>query len=168
MQRDQLGRFARGHCGNMTGRPRGSRNKLGEVFITQALHGLAGARREGDRSRADAEAGRLSQSGGIAAAEAVGNQGRDLRWKMTSLIRHRFLHGVEGKLQVFACMSEFILFLGQQLEYQPTLRFVGGFLEQLPVTLNVQLTEEPFQGKAPRDSDCPCELACAVYIPASV
>jgi hypothetical protein len=88
--------------------------------------------------------------------------------KMTSLIRHRFLHGVEGKLQVFACMSEFILFLGQQLEYQPTLRFVGGFLEQLPVTLNVQLTEEPFQGKAPRDSDCPCELACAVYIPASV
>jgi hypothetical protein len=35
MHRDKLGRFARGHCGNMTGRPRGSRNKLGEVFITQ-------------------------------------------------------------------------------------------------------------------------------------
>ncbi|HEY4856194.1 MAG TPA: DUF5681 domain-containing protein [Xanthobacteraceae bacterium] len=35
MHRDKLGRFARGQSGNMTGRPRGSRNKLGEVFITQ-------------------------------------------------------------------------------------------------------------------------------------
>ena len=33
MHRDKLGRFARGHSGNMTGRPHGSRNKLGEVFI---------------------------------------------------------------------------------------------------------------------------------------
>ena len=33
MHRDKLGRFARGHSGNMTGRPRGSRNKLAEVFI---------------------------------------------------------------------------------------------------------------------------------------
>ncbi len=79
--------------------------------------------------------------------------------KNVSLIRHHFLHGVEGKLQVFACMSEFILFLGQQLEYQPTLRFVGGFIGQLPVTLNVQLTEEPFQGKAPRDSDCTLQVS---------
>jgi Family of unknown function (DUF5681) len=35
MHRDKLGRFTHGQSGNMTGRPRGSRNKLGEAFITQ-------------------------------------------------------------------------------------------------------------------------------------
>jgi hypothetical protein len=35
MNRDKFGRFTRGHSGNVAGRPRGSRSKLGEVFITQ-------------------------------------------------------------------------------------------------------------------------------------
>jgi Terminase large subunit, T4likevirus-type, N-terminal len=138
-------------------------------YAKQREFHAAGARARERLLMAGNQLGKTIAGGFEAAMHATGRypgwwQGK----KMTSLIRHRFLHGVEDKLQVFACVSEFILFLGQQLEYQPTLRFVGGFLEQLPVTLNVQLTEEPFQGKAPRDSDCPRELACAVYIPASV
>jgi hypothetical protein len=35
---------------------------------------------------------------------------------------------------------------GQCLKYQPALRFVGGDVEQLSITLNVLLTEEPFHG----------------------
>jgi hypothetical protein len=34
----------------------------------------------------------------------------------------------------------------QQLEYQPPLWLVGGDVEQLSITVNVLLTEEPFHG----------------------
>jgi len=35
MNRDKFGRFAPGQSGNTAGRPRGSRSKLGEIFLTQ-------------------------------------------------------------------------------------------------------------------------------------
>src|SRR6202043_1908615 len=79
MHRDKLGRFARGHCGNMTGRPRGSRNKLGEVFITQLYtdwleHGEAGMA----AVRTQKPDAYLKVVASL--PEAVGNQGSDLRW----------------------------------------------------------------------------------------
>jgi hypothetical protein len=57
----------------------------------------------------------------------------------------------------------------QQLEYQPPLRLAGGDVEQLSITLNVLLTEEPIDGATPRGSDWSLpKTAYSIHFPASV
>jgi hypothetical protein len=57
------------------------------------------------------------------------------------------------------------LFLGQQLEYQAALMFIG--VDQLSIELDVFLTDEPFHGLSVTDYPVP-GAACVIHVGAAV
>src|SRR5262249_56916117 len=80
VNRDKFGRFAPGQSGNLAGRPRGSRGKLGEIFITQLY---ADWLEHGETVIAEVRTQKpevLSQGGGVVTAETARDRGRDVRW----------------------------------------------------------------------------------------
>jgi hypothetical protein len=54
------------------------------------------------------------------------NGGREAQRAFSQLCQPRVFRGA---LRGLAYLSEFFLFLGQQLEYHPALRFVGEYIE---------------------------------------